>query len=242
MELEIAVYILIGIVVAILIVCLTIASYSGSHMWETFERYNNYLSSSFTLAGDFCCNVSVRYLNSGVRVGMREGKLTDAYMPSKKTVFLSEIVVKNSSVSALAVAAHEMGHALQDYQNPKTLKKLQKRSITCKLLGYLMYPLIIAGIILFFIEGMLIFSVACIAGAILIFVFALSVKLSTIKIEKDASKKAIMFLQEMEVLDGREIEYAKKVLNSALLTYIGDFFQALLGWTGLTRKTKLFGR
>ncbi len=242
MELEILVYVLIGIVVAILIVCLTIASYSGSHMWETFEKYNKTLSSSFTVAGDFCCMISIRYLASTVKVGRAEGKLTDAYVPSKKAVFLSDIVIKNSSVSALAVAAHEMGHALQDYSQPRMLKSLRNRSVICKLMGYLMYPLIIAGIVLFFIEDMLIFSIICIAGAILIFLFALFVKLSTIKIEKDASKKAIMFLQEMNVLEDYEIEYAKKVLNSALLTYIGDFFQALLGWTGLTRKTKLFGR
>ena len=242
MELEILIYILIGIVVAILIVCLTIASYSGSHLWETFENNNKHLSSSFTLAGDFCCNISIRYLNSSVKVGTRQGTLTDAYMPSKKTVYLSETVANNSSVAALAVAAHEMGHALQDYQNPQTLIKHRNRGVICKLLGYLMYPLIIAGIILFFIENMMIISLACIAGAILIFMFALFVKLSTIKIEKDASKKAIMFLQELSVLEDYEIEYAKKVLNAALLTYIGDFFQAILGWTGLTRKTKLFGR
>ena len=63
----------------------------------------------------------------------------------------------------------------------------------------------------------------------------------TIKIEKDASKKAIMFLKQLNVLEDYEIEYAKKVLDAALLTYIGDFLRALLGWTMLTKKTKLFG-
>ena len=242
MELEILVYILIGVFVAMLIICLTIASYSNSYLIETFEKYNQNLSSSFTLARDFCSQVSFNYMQAKIQVGRREGILTDAYIPSKKAVFLSDIVADNSSVAALAVAAHEMGHALQDCENPQTLIKHRNLGIICKLMGSLMYPLIIAGIVLFFIENMLYISIGCLAGAILIFLFALFVKLSTIKIEKDASKKAIMFLKDMNVLEDYEIQYAQKVLNAALLTYIGDFFQALLGWTGLTRKTKLFGR
>ena len=225
----------------ILIACLTIASYSGSNMWEKYEQINQHLSSSFTVASDFCCMISVNYLSSTVKVGKKQGQLTDAYMSGKKIVFLSESTFSNSSVAALAVAAHEMGHALQDYENPKTLRKHRNYGIASKLIGFLMYPLIILGIVLLFIGESIIPSLICIAGAIIIFLFALIVKLMTIKIEKDASKKAIMFLKQLNVLEDYEIEYAKKVLDAALLTYIGDFLRALLGWTMLTKKTKLFG-
>lgn len=238
---EVLVYILLAVFVAILIVCLTIASYSGSNLLEKFEQVNKHLSSSFTVASDFCCMISQTYLASSVMVGGRKGHLTDAYIPSKKTVFLSESTFSNSSVAALAVAAHELGHALQDYQNPATLRKHKNMGIACKLIGLLMYPMVILGVVLLFTSESIVPSIICIAGAIAIFVFALVVKLMTIKIEKDASKKALSFLKDLNVLEDYELKYAKQILNAALLTYIGDFLQALLGWTMLTRKTKLFG-
>lgn len=241
MEIEILVYILIAVFVIILLLCLTIASYSGSNMWEKFQEGNKRLSSSFIVASDFCCMVSQVYLNSTVRISKRTGELTDAYMSSKKIVFLSDLTYQNSSVAALAVAAHELGHALQDFENPKTLAKHRSFGIASKLIGFLMYPLIILGLVLLFTGDSIIPSLICIAGAIVIFVFALIVKLMTINIEKDASKKAINFLKELNILEDYEIEIAKKVLNAALLTYIGDFLRALLGWTMLTKRTKIFG-
>ena len=230
-----------AIFVAILIVCLTIASYSGSHFVEKFEQVNKSLSSSFTVASDFCCMISQAYLNSTVKVGKRNGILNDAYVPAKKAVFLSETTFGNSSVAALSVASHEMGHAVQDYENPRTVQKLKNLSVISKLIGLLMYPLFISAVVFLFVDDGVTLSLICMAGAIGIFAFALAVKLYTIKIEKDASKKALRLLVETRVLNDDEIVLAKKLLDAALLTYIGDFLQALLGWTFLTRKTKLFG-
>jgi Zn-dependent membrane protease YugP len=62
----------------------------------------------------------------------------------------------------------------------------------------------------------------------------------TIPVERDASKRGIDILKKMEVLDDDEMLMAKDLLKTALLTYIGDFLRAILWWTFLTRKTKLF--
>lgn len=241
METKLFVYVLIGVFVAILIVCLSIASFAGAHVFEKYKYYNNFMSSSFTVAGDFCCMVSQRYLDCTVKIVKRGGELTDAYVPSQKTVFLSENTFGNSSVASLAIAGHELGHAYQDYLDPKLFERHNFYKVLCKVLGFLTYPLFFAGIILLFASQSLLPSFLCVAGAILIFLFALFLKFATIKIEKDASKKALVFLRELDVLDEVELEYARKFLNAALLTYIADFLQAILGWTGLTRKTKIFG-
>lgn len=226
---------------AILIICLSIASYSGSHIMEKFDEINKHMSSSFTTASNFSVMVSMTYLNSQVKIGKRMGKLTDAYSSRQKTIFLSESTFDNSSVAALAIAAHELGHALQDQKTPQMLRKRETYAIISKLLGLLMYPLFIGAIICLFASEGLVASLICIIGAIFIFFFALFVKGMTIKIEKDASAKAVIFLKELNILEDDEIVYAKKLLKAALLTYIGDFLQAILGWTMLTRRTKLFG-
>lgn len=241
METKIFVYILIGVFVAMLIVCLSIASFAGGHVYEQYKYYSKFMSSSFTVASDFCCMVSQRYLGSTVKIGKKDGELSDAYSPSQKVVFLSQNTFDNSSVASLAIAGHELGHAYQDYKNPKFFQKQAVYKICCKLLGFMMYPLFAVGIVLLFATQNLIPSLVCVAGAILIFLFALCLKIVTIKIEKDASDKAICFLSELQILDETELKYAKKFLRSALLTYVADFLQAILGWTGLTKKTKIFG-
>lgn len=241
METKIFIYILIGVFVAMLIVCLSIASFAGAHVFEQYKYYSNFMSSSFTVASDFCVMVSQRYLGSTVKIGSREGELTDAYVPAKKVVFLSQATFANSSVASLAIAGHELGHAYQDYTNPNLFKRHNCYRVVCKLLGFMMYPLFAAGVVLLFLSESLVPSIVCLVAAIGIFLFALFLKIATISIEKDASKKALLFLKELGVLDETELGYAKKFLNSALLTYVADFLQAIFGWTGLTRKTKIFG-
>jgi Zn-dependent membrane protease YugP len=239
--LNIASYVLIGVGMLILLVCLSIASYAGSHMMETYEQINKHMSSSFTVASNFCAMVSHNYLDSKVKVGHKQGYLTDAYSPRRKVVFLSQQVFGNSSVAALTIAAHELGHAMQDKQDSQILKRRDTLSLVAKLLGIFMAPLLIAGVILFFAyPANLVYSVVCLAGGIGIFVLALVVKGLTISIEKDASSRAIMLLEQLQVLDEQEIKLAKKLLKAALLTYVADFLRAILGWTMLTQKTKLF--
>lgn len=235
-------YILIGVAILILLICLAIASYAGAQLIETYDEVNKNMSSSFMVASEFSSQVSKKFLKGQIAVGRREGHLTDAYIPSHKTIYLSEQVYANSSVAALAIAGHEMGHAKQDLQTPAVLAKRHSLGNLSKILGFFMFPLFVAGIVLFFLfPNEIIYSLLALGGSILIFILALSVKLMTIKIEKDASKNAIDFLRKISGLDEEEIEQAKKLLKAALLTYIADFLRAVLGWTMLTRKTKLFG-
>ena len=71
-----------------------------------------------------------------------------------------------------------------------------------------------------------------------IFILALVIKLMTIAIEKDASKKALGFLEM--ILGDEELRTAKSFLKDAGLTYWADFLRIILGWTGISKKSKLF--
>lgn len=235
-------YILIAILIFILLVCLSIASYAGPQVSEIYNEVNKRLSSSFTVASVFAQRVINTYLDGKISIVRKEGYLSDSYVPSQKTVFLSQDVFDSSSVAALAITAHELGHALQDKENPEILQKRHSLGLLSKMLGFFMMPLIILGVVMFFvIPENIIFGIVFLVGAMLIFLLALFVKSLTIKIEKDASKKAIMFLEELSILEPFEIKFANKLLSAALLTYIADFLRAILGWTMLTKKTNLFG-
>lgn len=239
---DILTYVLLGALALVLIVCLSIASFADSQLLEVFKETNNVMSSSFIVASDFALMASNAFLNGNVKVGRKQGFLTDAYSPRQKTIFLSDQVYNNSSVAALAVAGHEMGHALQDKQKPQVLAKRTRLSKISKILGYFMFPITLLGIffLIFFNEN-LVLCLSCFALALFFFCFALFVKLLTISIEKEASNNAIEMLKKLNVLEEDEIKKAKALLKAALLTYIADFLRSVLGWTLLTRKTKIFG-
>lgn len=225
--------------VVLVIIGLSIASFADSHVVERYKKFEHFNASSFTTAKDFAVMTSINFLDSKVKIGQRKGFLTDAYSSSKKVVFLSEEVYGSSSVSALAVTAHELGHALQDKENPKTLKRLSVLSMLGNILGRIMFPLILVGLILF-LSNQSLYGLVCLGVAVAIFILSLVLKLMTISIEKDASKNALLLLERQRVLNQEELVMAKKMLDAALLTYIADFLRVILSWTFMTRKPKLF--
>ena len=76
--------------------------------------------------------------------------------------------------------------------------------------------------------------------ALIIFILALGLKIFTVNIEKEASMNALKILKEFDVLHEEHTKMATSLLNYAKQTYVADFFRALLCWTFLTRKTKIF--
>lgn len=84
---DILTYILLGVLALVLIVCLSIASFADSQLLEVFKETNNIMSSSFTVASDFSAMASRAFLDGGVKVGNKQGFLTDAYSPNDKRRF-----------------------------------------------------------------------------------------------------------------------------------------------------------
>ena len=149
------------------------------------------------------------------------GNLTDHYDPRKKVLRLSQGVHQSNSVAALAIAAHELGHAMQDKDDYVPLRFRAALVPAVNIGSYLGWILIFIGMLLRFTElawlGVAVFS----AGAI----FALA----TIPVELNASSRAKRLLVESGLIVGDdEMRGVNNVLNAAALTYVAALITAVL--------------
>jgi uncharacterized protein len=157
-------------------------------------------------------NVSI----NGVR-----GKLTDNYDPRRKVLNLSEGVYNSPSVAALAITAHELGHAMQDREGYFPLKLRAAMIPAVNIGSYLGWILILIGMIFRQTNlswlGVLVFS----GGAL----FALA----TLPVEFNASARAKQLLTDTGMIVGEdERRGVNNVLNAASLTYIAGLFAAVM--------------
>ncbi len=164
-----------------------------------------------------------------IKITRTSGHLSDHYNPKTKTIALSDEVYNSTSVASLGVACHEIGHALQDRQG-YGLMKLRTFLIPFINIGsFLMWPLVIIGLVLEVTQYTSIGKVLIIIGVV---IFGLSVLFSalTLPIEKDASKRAYKMLVETGELTQEEGQGVKEVLNAAALTYVASLLIAILSF------------
>ena len=157
----------------------------------------------------------------GVRVEAVSGMLTDHYDPRSKVLRLSPQVYQGRSVASVAVAAHELGHALQDEEGYAPLKLRTMMVPAVNIGSYLGWVLIFLGLFLNMLRlaevGLVVFSL----GA----VFALV----TLPVEFNASARAKRLLQETGIVQTEsEIKGVNTVLNAAALTYVAALITAVM--------------
>lgn len=235
------IYVIVGVIVVFLLFALAIATYANAQLEDTFEKYNRIPCNAKITGGQFALRLTNTQFASRINVGRTKGYLNDGYSSKSKIVVLSEATCDVASVGALTVVAHEFGHASQDLTNSKKFNFNKSLTRVVKILGYFMFPLIVVGIFMCFIFAeKLAIGFSILGAALVIFLLALALKFATIPVERDASKRAIKLLEQTETFDNEELAMAKDLLRAALLTYIGDFLRAILWWTFLTKKSKLF--
>lgn len=158
---------------------------------------------------------------NGLQVGVTSipGHLTDHYDPRSKTVALSQSSTQGS-VASVAVVAHELGHAMQDKEHYGPLK-LRGAIVPAVQVGGWVGPIML-------MLGFLFASEPLIWIGIIGFGLAALFALITLPVEFDASRRALVMLQQNNVLDGQELTGAKKVLDAAALTYVAAAAQAIL--------------
>jgi len=148
----------------------------------------------------------------GVQLQQVRGKLTDHYDPSKDILRLSQQNWGKTSVSAIAVSAHEAGHALQDFSNDFRLR-LRRFLGPMAALGSRFGPMaVIAGFITGS-EGILKI------GAILLFGMTVF-QLATLPVEFNASRRAVESLERLGLSDPAQRDGVEAVLRAAALTYV----------------------
>jgi len=157
----------------------------------------------------------------GVQIRGTHGQLTDHYDPRDKTLYLSNGVANAPSVAAVAIAAHELGHAMQDAEGYVPLRFRAALVPMVNIGSNLGWILIMAGLFLQWINlawlGILFFA----GGAL----FALA----TLPVEFDASARAKRLLVQTGIIHtDEEMRGVNAVLNSAALTYVAALITAIL--------------
>jgi len=169
--------------------------------------------------------------NLDIYVVETPGELTDHYDPSRRVIKLSPSIFRENTVAAVAVAAHECGHAIQD-KDGYTFMRIRTALVPVvnfiSYAGYIaMFISIFAGAMQYFMIGILIVT------ATLLFQFI------TLPVELDASKRALLQLEELKIVTKEELPQAKEVLSAAAMTYIASVLASLLQ---LIRLVLLFNR
>ncbi|MGN1201030.1 MAG: zinc metallopeptidase [Candidatus Caccovivens sp.] len=234
-------YIVIGIVIAfVLLLCfaLAVASFSGENFMEKYKE-NDKIQISYRISTlEYVGEINRKFFDGKLKVAKCE-QFRDHY--SSGYVALSQQTMHSNSITSVAIVSHELGHARQDAEGDK-LEKHWKLRRAGKICGLFFLPVVLVGITLSLLNIFsvlpqfmyLVLGLGLLGVGFLLFLFSVYLKYREVQIEKEASKYAVTFMQE--VLTDDELKLAKEFLDSARLTYWAVLFKTLLGWTFLTKK------
>lgn len=187
---------------------------------STFNKF----SRVYARRGQTAAQVARRILDENglqsVSIEHVAGNLTDHYDPRTNVVRLSDSTYQSSSVAAIGVAAHEVGHAIQ-HATGYTPIKIRSALVPIANIGSnAAMPLVLLGLIL---------SVQwLITAGIFLYSFIVLFQLVTLPVEFNASSRALRTLNDFYILDEDEIKQSKKVLTAAAMTYVAAMLSALL--------------
>ena len=208
------------VIYILLIAAFIFSIFASVNVKSTFRKYNRMPSSM----GKTAAQVAREILDSNglynVQVGVIHGELTDNYNPKTNTVSLSSSVYNSTSVGAIGVAAHEVGHAIQYAQDYFPIK------IRMAILPFAQFGS--SAWMLFFILG-LVFDNHILRGiGIILFAAIVLFQLITLPVEFNASRRALSTIKQQGFLYGAEYTGAKKTLTAAAMTYVASLAVALL--------------
>ncbi|MEF9938705.1 MAG: zinc metallopeptidase [Clostridium sp.] len=218
--------------IILVLIGVVLSMWASARVNSTFSKYSKVRS----MTGMTGADAAKKLLNSqgiyDVTVRKVAGNLTDHYDPRTKTVNLSESVYDSTSVSAIGVAAHECGHAMQDNTEYVPLKLRGAIIPVVNIGAQISWPIILLGV---FIAGA---GSPLVQLGILFFSLSVLFQLITLPVEFNASARAVKLLGETGILQGEEVGETKKVLGAAALTYVAAAAGSILQ---LLRLLILFG-
>lgn len=155
-----------------------------------------------------------------VRIEMVRGHLSDHYDPRSKVLRLSQDIYYGTSVTSVAVAAHECGHAIQ---HAKGYVPLNLRSSLVPVVNFasnISWLLIALG---FIMRGPFLLEIG-----ILLFSASVLFQIITLPVEFNASNRALVQLGNLGIVEGKELNQSRKVLTAAALTYVAAALTSVL--------------
>jgi Zn-dependent membrane protease YugP len=187
---------------------------------STFAHYNEVRSSSGMTGADTARELLRRQHITDIRIEPVDGFLADHYDPSEKTLRLSHDVFYGRSLSALGVAAHEAGHAIQHAHDYAPLK-FRSYMVRPAMIGSNFSTFLLMG-------GMFLHSTGMIWLGIVLFSMFVLFTLVTLPVEFNASNRAVAALIDTHIITPSEANDTKKVLDAAALTYVAAAISAVM--------------
>jgi len=193
---------------------------------RTFSKYESVGTKSNMTGAEAAKLMLERAGVHDCRIEPIAGRLSDHYDPRDKTLRLSEPVYNARSVSAIGVACHEAGHALQHATGYKFLQMRSKLVPVTNISSKMSMPVLMVGMMLMALAPTLgmpvvLLGVALFAAAVLFSVIPLPV-------EWDASARAKTAMVNAGIVSNDEVVGAGRVLNAAFLTYLASAIASIM--------------
>ena len=196
--------------------------------WNVNSTYRRYSQNSNS-RGLTAAEAARRVLNanglSNVPIECIPGELTDHYDPSANVVRLSEGVFGSCSTAAIGVACHEVGHAIQHATGYLPVRIRSAIVPVTNIGAKLSVPLIMAGLLLSGFSQKLIMAAYI---GILLFSLCAVFQIVTLPTEFNASRRALVSIQDMNLLTDEELTGARRTLRAAALTYVAALTTTLV--------------
>lgn len=215
--------------------CILISLLASTHVKSTFQRYSNQISARRITGAEAARRVLAGNGVYNVRIDRVSGSLTDHYDPKANAIRLSDTVFDSCSTSAIGVACHEAGHAVQYAQDYFPIKIRAAIIPVTNFGSKIAMPLILIGVLLSALGN---FSYTLVYLGIACFGLSLVFQLITLPVEFNASRRAIRAIEESNILSDSELVGAKKTLRAAAMTYVAAVAVSL---AQLLRLIILFG-
>lgn len=186
----------------------------GKQLKDRFEKYSRTPLQNGMSGRDIAERMLADHGITGVKVISVPGQLTDHYNPANRTVNLSEPVYHARNAAAAAVAAHEVGHAVQHATAYQWLEMRSKLVPAVSLVSHWLQWILLGGILLInsFPQLLLI--------GIVLFALTTLFSLVTLPVEYDASKRALAWMSTRGIVTHSEHALSADALKWAARTYV----------------------
>jgi Zn-dependent membrane protease YugP len=196
----------------LLIPALLLSLFAQTKVKGSFAKYSEIHAAKGVSADSVARTLLDRFGLQRVSIERVRGNMTDHYDPRSKVLRLSDSVSGSSSIAAIGVAAHEVGHAIQDKEGYAPLRFRNAFVPVASIGSTAAFPLFLIGLFMS-MEPLLNIGILLFSGVVLFHVI-------TLPVEFDASSRALKLLGSTGALTQQELGGAKSVLSAAALTYI----------------------
>lgn len=202
----------------------------------TFNRYSQVSAGMGRTASEVARRILDAHGLFDVRIERVHGHLTDHYDPRARVLRLSDSVYSSSSASAVGVAAHEVGHAIQHAERYAPIVWRTKLVPIVSFASRFSWIAIVIGLIIAYSSTIL--GNYVVSFGILLFAATTLFHLVTLPCELNASKRALRELELTGWYSANELGASRKVLNAAAMTYVAALAMSIIQ---LLRLIRIFG-